>query len=133
LGTKIKTLKKKSGKIIFPSFFPSCPPPLKNILMITLFYYYSENDIALIIKYEFHDEKQPDQENCTHPESASNKRKQIEEQNEHSSPVKKLKQPWGADRKRQNIIDYSYIKLPALAFVNYLSLDCPQFLEDCLR
>lgn len=101
--------------------------------MITLFYYYSENDIALIIKYEFHDEKQPDQENCTHPESASNKRKQIEEQNEHSSPVKKLKQPWGADRKRQNIIDYSYIKLPALAFVNYLSLDCPQFLEDCLR
>jgi hypothetical protein len=98
--------------------------------MFTLFY--SESDIALIIKYEFHDEKQIDQEK-KRQESTSNKRKQDEDQDEQNSPVKKFKQPWGTDRKRQNIIDYSYIKLPALAFADYLSLDSQHFLEDCLR
>jgi hypothetical protein len=39
----------------------------------------------------------------------------------------------GTDRKRQNIIDYSYIKLPALAFAEYLNLDSPAFIKDCLR
>jgi hypothetical protein len=37
------------------------------------------------------------------------------------------------DRKRQNIIDYSSIKLPALGFAEYLIHDSSDFIDDCLR
>lgn len=73
-------------------------------------YFLSESDVALIIKYKFHDEE----EELNNPETKNKKRKIT-------------------DVKRTNVVDYSYIKLPALCFGHYLDQECPAFIEDCLR
>jgi hypothetical protein len=37
------------------------------------------------------------------------------------------------DNKKQNILEYSSIKLPAVIFLNYLNLSSREFLRDCYR
>jgi hypothetical protein len=64
----------------------------------------------LIIKYQFFDEEEAS--TCSDPK---NKKRKI------------------TDTKRTNVLQYSYIKLPASSFVQYLDLDCPAFIKDCLR
>ena len=34
---------------------------------------------------------------------------------------------------KQNVLEYSKIKLPAAAFGQYLAYDCAQYLADCQR
>jgi len=65
--------------------------------------------VALIIKYKFHDEEML---NCT---DLKNKKRKM------------------TDTKRINVIEYSYIKLPALMFGQYLDQDCQGFIDDCIR
>jgi hypothetical protein len=79
-------------------------------MVVHLFFVFSESDVALIIKYTFHDEEMT---NC----SADNKTKK-----------RKIN-----DIKRNNVIDYSYIKLPALMFGQYLDQDSEDFIADCSR
>jgi len=72
---------------------------------------FSESDVALIIKYQFFDEE--------------------EEQTNYLDPKNKKRKT--TDAKRSNVMQYSYIKLPASCFAQYLDLDCPSFIKDCLR
>jgi len=65
--------------------------------------------VALIIKYKFHDE-----ELNSAADNKTKKRKII-------------------DSKRINVIEYSYIKLPALMFGQYLDHDGQEFIKDCDR
>jgi hypothetical protein len=44
--------------------------------------------------------------------------------------TKKLKM---GDIKKANVVEYSYIKLPALLFGQYLEEDCQKFIDDCNR
>ena len=37
------------------------------------------------------------------------------------------------DTKRTNVVEYSYIKLPALNFGQYLDQDVGGFIDDCFR
>jgi len=72
---------------------------------------FSENDVALVIKYHFHDS--------------------AEIQSGHETKNKKRKV--FQTTKRNSIKDYSYIKLPAPMFAHYLEFDCQNFINDCLR
>ena len=72
-------------------------------------FFHSESDVALLIKYKFHDE---------------------ELSNDSDTKLKKRKI---SDTKRSNVIDYSYIKLPALMFGQYLDQDSEDFIADCSR
>jgi hypothetical protein len=65
--------------------------------------------VALIIKYKFHDET-----SCDNTDK-SKKRRII------------------TDVKRSNVVDYSYLKLPALMFGQYLDQECQEFIDDCIR
>ena len=65
--------------------------------------------MALIIKYKFHDEEP------------------------NSTADNKIKKRKVTDSKRNNVIEYSYIKLPALMFGQYLDQDGQEFLDDCDR
>jgi len=64
--------------------------------------------VALIIKYKFHDEG----DLCA---DAQTKKRKF------------------TDTKRNNVIEYSTIKLPALMFAQYLEQDASGFIEDCIR
>jgi hypothetical protein len=72
---------------------------------------FSENDVALVIKYHFHDS--------------------AEIQSGHETKNKKRKV--FQTTKCNSIKDYSYIKLPAPMFAHYLEFDCQNFINDCLR
>ena len=100
-----------------------------------ILFFFCERDIALIIKYEFHDETRSVQE--LNSQEFKNKNHENDEnqddQTAQPSQPKKLKLLGGMDRKRQNIIDYSSIKLPALGFAEYLIHDSSDFIDDCLR
>jgi len=72
-------------------------------------FFFSESDVALIIKYNFHDSQ-----NQIESEDKSKKRK--------LNPV-----------KAHSVIDYSSVKLPAPMFAYYLDSDCQSFMHDCLR
>ena len=69
----------------------------------------SENDVALIIKYKFHDEEE------TNSVDMKSRKRKI------------------TDIKRNNVIEYSSLKLPALMFGQYLDQDCQGFIDDCNR
>jgi len=69
---------------------------------------YSENDVALVIKYKFHDET-----SCDITDKSKNR--------------------GITDAKRTNVVDYSSLKLPALMFGQYLDQDCQEFIDDCIR
>ena len=73
---------------------------------------YSEDAVALIIAYHFHD-------NTTSQVFAEPALKRVKSQ--LFSPAKR------------NVLDYSKIKLPAAAFGYYLANDCKTYLLDCLR
>jgi hypothetical protein len=73
----------------------------------------SESDVALVIKYKFHDSDEEDAQNWIDPKN-SKKRK-------------------ATDAKTTNVIEYSAIKLPALMFGQYLDQDGPGFVDDCTR
>ena len=73
----------------------------------------SENDVALVIKYKFHDQKEAE-----------------EDPNKNDMNTKKQKM---GDIKKANVVEYSYIKLPALLFGQYLEEDCQKFIDDCNR
>ena len=65
---------------------------------------FSDSDVALVIKYQFHD--------FTEEVEQSKKRKLT---------------------KISNVIDYSNIKLPAVMFGQYLDNDAGSFIENCQR
>jgi hypothetical protein len=71
---------------------------------------FSESDVALTIKYNFHDEM------------AS-----------FNSTTGKKRKITTADLKRNNVLEYSVLKLPALMFGQYLDQDCQTFIDDCIR
>lgn len=66
---------------------------------------FSENDVALIIKYSFAE--------CFEPSGA--KKRKLDA------------------RRNEEIISYSQIKIPAVIFSQYLELHISQFIDDCLR
>jgi len=68
-------------------------------------YIFSEPDVSLNIQYKFNHTTEP----------ATKKRKLQD------------------NRKAQNIVDYSAIKLPAKVFIEYLEQDLDNFIKDCLR
>ena len=72
--------------------------------------FFSESDIALVLKYTFHDGNPGDDDDET--------------------TVKKRKT---GDIKRNNVLDYSKLKLPAVMFGFYLNHDCQGFIDDCAR
>ena len=82
--------------------FDSCFTQIATLTNDLLF---SENDVALIIKYTFAE--------CYEP-SGTKKRKLDA-------------------RRNDEILTYSTIKLPALIFYKYLELYISQFIDDCLR
>ena len=69
-------------------------------------FFFSVNDVALVIKYKFHDHNN-----------------MIETENH-----KKRKLP-----KIDSVIEYSNVKLPAMMFGQYLDNDSVTFVTDCLR
>lgn len=69
-----------------------------------IFLYFSDEDLAFVIKYIFSENTEPDI-----------KKKKIEE------------------RKNENVINYSFIKLPAFVFLRYLETYASQFIDDCVR
>lgn len=72
--------------------------------------------MALIIKYKFHDDDD-----------------EVERFTGCAAENKNKKRKMTTDTKRVNVIDYSYIKLPALNFIQYLDQDVNRFIADCLR
>lgn len=71
----------------------------------------SESDVALIIKYCYHDQ-------CAEEEKASSIY---------------YKDPKCKDKKKTDVILDNKIKLPALMFGQYLDQDCQGFIDDCIR
>ena len=97
-----------SQKLDSVQFSLTCfTPPRVTYFIGPLFF--SESDVALIIKYNFHDSQ-----NQIESEDKSKKRK--------LNPV-----------KAHSVIDYSSVKLPAPMFASYLDGDCQSFMHDCLR
>ncbi len=68
----------------------------------------SEKDVALVIKYKYHDEMA-----CDTTDESKKKRMN--------------------DPKRINVVNYSSLKLPALMFGQYLDQDCQGFIDNCIR
>lgn len=77
------------------------------------FFLFSESDVAFVIKYQFHDSV--DQPSGYETEDKNKKRK-VQQQT-----------------KRHSVIEYSYVKLPAAMFAQYLENDCRDFINDCIR
>ena len=75
------------------------------------YFLFSDSDVALIIKYHFHDA----QDQIKNEEEKNKKRKIL------------------LPTKRNNIMEYSSIKLPAPMFAHYLQNDCQSFIRDCKR
>jgi hypothetical protein len=71
------------------------------------FLFFSENDVALVIKYNFNQEFPV----------------------ENESKKRKIFEP----KRTENLIDYSFVKLPAKIFIHYLETDSLHFVNDCLR
>ena len=69
-----------------------------------MFNFFSENDVALVIKYVYSDN--------TEPSGISKKRK-----------LESIK----------SAMDYSQLKLPALMFVKYIETYLSHFIDDCHR
>jgi hypothetical protein len=72
---------------------------------------YSECNVALVIKYHFHNIEEKLSTNFTE---------------ENSKKQKILQAP-------KRIVEYSSIKLPASMFALYLEDDCQNFIKDCIR
>jgi hypothetical protein len=73
------------------------------------YFFCSESDVALIIKYCYHDQ-------CAEEEKASSIY---------------YKDPKCKDKKKTDVILDNKIKLPALMFGQYLEHDCQGFIDDC--
>jgi hypothetical protein len=85
---------------------------LSNIIhFVHYILFCSECDVALVIKYHFHDIEEELSANITE---------------ENSRKRKILQAP-------KRIVDYSSIKLPASMFALYLEDDCQSFMKDCVR
>jgi hypothetical protein len=83
------------------------------MMLFLTFFLFSESDVAFVIKYQFHDSV--DQPSGYETEDKNKKRK-VQQQT-----------------KRHSVIEYSYVKLPAAMFAQYLENDCRDFINDCIR
>jgi len=68
--------------------------------------YFRKEDIALVIKYVFDEQYEP--------ETFGQKRKRV-------------------DKKNENVLTYSQIKLPGLIFLKYLENYLSDFLKSCME
>ncbi len=69
-----------------------------------IFLFFSTDDICLILKYQFNDGA-----------AAGNKKRKLSE------------------NKILSIVEYSFVKIPAFAFVEYLDKYVTSFLDDCVE
>jgi len=73
-----------------------------------------DSDVALVIKYQFHDQENFPEDPC------------------EENTAKKRKIPSAASRN-VGVLDYSRIKLSAAMFGYYLEAECLKFSVDCHR
>ncbi len=69
-----------------------------------VFLFFSTDDICLILKYQFNDSA-----------AVGNKKRKLSE------------------NKILSIVEYSFVKIPAFAFVEYLDKYVISFLDDCIE
>ncbi len=94
----------------------------------SLFIFFSVSDIALLIKYRFHDGEED-----VVDEETRNNGLEVHEESQQRKLDDRLKKRKIVDAKRINVIDYSVIKLPANMFGYYLSENGSGFVDDCVR